>query len=1161
MKKHVVCPTILDDEPSEEDFLGGHERVAQAIYNLITTEPIGKTIGLEGTWGSGKSTVIKLLKAKLLKLNKRNIEVFTFDAWAHEGDPLRRTFLEKLIVKLLNTGEVGREKWLNKTKWDTKLATLGGIASEEKSTSSPRITKLGKKLIKLSFFIPFGAAMFSTGLKGIIDNSPTSFYNIYTLLFFLGIFISVLPLIIVIIEAGFYAKKNKGKKLDEVWIIFVQKVISKSTIKTVTTPNPTSVEFEHYFNDLVNESINKTRKLIIILDNLDRGSSENALSILSTLQVFMQHDDVPYSSNNEPIDSDKFNRIWIIIPYDKKALGKVLVDDTPFIYPAGSQPSSDKNINFYAAYESACSLLEKRFQITFTVPPPILSNWKDYFLKCLKIAFPDSNHSDDEFLSIYKIYHKHLKINNELPTPRKIKVFINHIGSIHRQWPSDVISLVHVAYYVYLNHKYDDMNSLITEVTTGNIPETDIKYLLKGNVLDDIAMLIFNVQNDEARQLLWENPIIEALTNNSPDRLVSLHSINEKGFWAVFEEINFKEWIDSSPSRVAKAMKCIDQTTFFSDQANPYIESIKAVFQDALLLINHWDYFSLDVAEGIIIGLKFNNNAQLAKSIFSSFSNLLEISSPAYQNTEQKADEIVASLYLLINYLFETYQDEIKEFDSISFSFDPSIFIEFCSSIYKIDIKKEHWSIFGYNGKNDELPKIIKSWVENGTFSGRHLGAIKVFNHILKKVSWGDVFQSAINELKKENPRNICELLELLWIFRSINETLDNNLSPFVINDSFILNDFEKAYSTNDYRGSAWALFIYLYYKKELNQTSQIFLSADGFKHITEIMTHPSSYEEIKPYLIDILADYQQLEQFINLSTNNLVIINYIKELIIFANKSKIDLDYYYSIVINNWKSIETLFENEKTIDDYIVGLTNLELFISKLSLNNLSATYFRLYGALLRHDFQTKGIFLQWLLTNIKLLSKEKWVDGIKRNDDLSDLILLIISNGGKLELSQDLLGAISILSSDIAEGKTLPTKTKQMVQSLLSTFLGEARKRIIEELHSIMINTENVSELFLDYFGEYISDPKIIKSNREIVKKLFTDRFVIKRNVQGLKWLRGILENFPSMLYNYKPKDDFEYMINKLDDSTKANNQDEAQVILESINNLVKPKKQSSK
>ena len=92
------CRTlIVDDVPAGEDVFGSHAPIANAVHEVIATEPAGRTIGPEGSWGSGKSTVVRLLSERL---DGPDFQVVLFDAWAHEGDPLRRAFLDKLITSL-----------------------------------------------------------------------------------------------------------------------------------------------------------------------------------------------------------------------------------------------------------------------------------------------------------------------------------------------------------------------------------------------------------------------------------------------------------------------------------------------------------------------------------------------------------------------------------------------------------------------------------------------------------------------------------------------------------------------------------------------------------------------------------------------------------------------------------------------------------------------------------------------------------------------------------------------------------------------------------------------------------------------------------------------------------------------------------------------------
>mgnify|MGYP002623480816 FL=1 len=68
LKESAATEDLFDNQP--------HKRVAVALAEVIRSSDAGMTIGLEGEWGSGKSTAIKLLQQELDK----EADLFLFDA-------------------------------------------------------------------------------------------------------------------------------------------------------------------------------------------------------------------------------------------------------------------------------------------------------------------------------------------------------------------------------------------------------------------------------------------------------------------------------------------------------------------------------------------------------------------------------------------------------------------------------------------------------------------------------------------------------------------------------------------------------------------------------------------------------------------------------------------------------------------------------------------------------------------------------------------------------------------------------------------------------------------------------------------------------------------------------------------------------------------------
>ena len=242
---------FLKDEAVDLDlFEGGtHQRIADAIFNIINANEDGMTIGLEGSWGSGKSTIIKILQKKLVgektnnennenKENKENIHYFYFDAWEHEGDPLRRIFLElfidKVISKLENKEKSKKNNRLIKSLRDEKNKIKHNITSEKV------LTTYGKILAASTLLLPFGAALISISSRNsffINSNSEPDYIVL------LGIIMSICPVLIIAfqilrqIKRKIYPPKNKD---EELWKIFDQ---SENTFEFERS----TVDFENCF--------------------------------------------------------------------------------------------------------------------------------------------------------------------------------------------------------------------------------------------------------------------------------------------------------------------------------------------------------------------------------------------------------------------------------------------------------------------------------------------------------------------------------------------------------------------------------------------------------------------------------------------------------------------------------------------------------------------------------------------------------------------------------------------------------------------------------------------------------------------------------------------------------------------------------------------------
>jgi hypothetical protein len=319
-----------------------------------------------------------------------------------------------------------------------------------------------------------------------------------------------------VLKAGWALATRPRFNLSEVFSIIDTRRTEQVRSLSFETADPTSVEFQDVFREIMEEALCRPDRLVVlVLDNLDRVPTKDALSIWATLQTFM-----PAPGTRRP---NWANQVWVIVPYDRSAIEKLWSAGTGGA-PSGAEGETLTPV-FNDGADTAAAFLNKTFQVRIEVPPAVISTWRGYLNEKLSHAFPD--HDPEDFHLVYRV----VLSMGESTTPRNLKTLINEMGVLHRQW-SDEIPLSDMCYYVILRRRKPDM---ISGIIDKEIPEEAISRLLGGGLMDSLAQLRFNVSKSLAREFLLAEPIREAIRSQNGDEFTSLASQYPAGFWPVFE--------------------------------------------------------------------------------------------------------------------------------------------------------------------------------------------------------------------------------------------------------------------------------------------------------------------------------------------------------------------------------------------------------------------------------------------------------------------------------------------------------------------------------------------------------------------------------------------------------------------------------------------------
>lgn len=262
----------------------------------------------------------------------------------------------------------------------------------------------------------------------------------------------------------------------------------------VETPDPTSIEFESTFRDLMHEALgdHPTRRLVLVVDNLDRVSPRDARSIWATLQTFLHH------SHDE--QESWLSSLWVVLPYDRDGIARLWHDPAP---ENDDKAIADETVDDEAVDNESLrqvplvdSFIDKSIQVRFEVPLPLVSDWRAYLEATLELSLPKCDEADG--YTAYRLYAHRSAGTGQAPSPREIKQYTNRIGALHRRWQHS-LPFTSLAYYASLGL---DGTRVADRLRRGTLPEPGPADLLGDDVDAHLAAIAFNADPERARQLL-----------------------------------------------------------------------------------------------------------------------------------------------------------------------------------------------------------------------------------------------------------------------------------------------------------------------------------------------------------------------------------------------------------------------------------------------------------------------------------------------------------------------------------------------------------------------------------------------------------------------------------------------------------------------------------
>jgi hypothetical protein len=888
----------------------------------------------------------------------------------------------------------------------------------------------------------------------------------------LGILFLILPAILVAVGGIFGARLGS---LSRVASLIVSRSANVTRSVSSRTAEPSSVEFLRWYRKVVSAALaqHPSRRLVIVMDNLDRVEPVVALAAWSTMQIF--------THAREDAVSASFERVWLLAPFDVEALSSLWEGER------GEAEESDP-----AGRRSARVFLEKSFQLTFYLASPVVSRWRGYFLSLLSQALP--SHDLADFQTLYRLYRL---LRREYPdpiTPRELKIFVNDLGGLHRI-AGDRHPLSVQAVYAFLQERRplspDARELLVADVIDSRV---GLVAGIDGDIRVALAALHFATDERTASELLLSPALAEAVVSDAgPDALRSLC----EGFAEAAEVLEQTvaeqslDWAQAAPERLARAASHIKRV---EGDGLHVSTATWGLLTRSVRQIREWRTVDADVGVGLVSLVAASPTPDVVRArLLDSLTNCPSLDTEGGTRVEGWL-EAVASLADVSNLPA-----------AIAVPGTAPTFLKVLELASHRD-SRELPARLVPTPRSESVVRVLCDHLQNGEFTGSDSRAFRMLH---RRSSWDWVpLADALSARLMQAPAATDDVAGVLEVALLLGGTGIHPSLAGVATDGAFMDVLQSSAGSGDWRSGARALLLQLRSSPEGPESTGVGQAMAGQSLYQTVLRDPDSHEQFLIEFEQLGPEFVSFERLLTISQkfeNTRQLVGAVVKTVLASDRKEMIKP---NLVVQNYYRFRDWLGVENATDLIEQATASGAAVVAAAKERKLERANVPLFQAILRGLPAGRGSSLVgYLVGKLRELDHSQWMDDLE-NEGMFATLAVELSKRTAVDLQAGYPDALRELASDLRRGtREAPACwTPELVRPLGAG----PRQLLLEEIRGDLTRSPELAiKPLLPVFGAELIEMGAMDLNpTDTLGGIFKDILDRGGDLDELVWMRRVAD-----------------------------------------------------